>query len=196
MEELWAFNSETVVREVAGSSAPVVSGIGHETDVLLSDFAADLRAPTPSAAAELATPDRAELMLAVEGFRGQLRRIWRESSRQLRAELSAQQAALALASPRAQVNNARQRVDELLRRATSSARHLLALRRSAVAGLTQTLGAVGPQTVLARGYAVVRRAADDRVVRSVKQVKPGDGLSVRVSDGSFSARASDREQPA
>ncbi len=196
MEDLWAFNSETVVREVAGSSAPVVSGIGHETDVLLSDFAADLRAPTPSAAAELATPDRAELMLAVEGFRGQLRRIWRESSRQLRAELSAQQAALALASPRAQVNNARQRVDELLRRATSSARHLLALRRSAVAGLTQTLGAVGPQTVLARGYAVVRRAADDRVVRSVKQVKPGDGLSVRVSDGSFSARASDREQPA
>lgn len=188
MEDLWAFNADQVVRAVADSQAPVVSGIGHATDVLLSDFAADLRAPTPSAAAELATPDRAELAQAVAELRAQLGRIWLETGRQLRAELATQRAALALVSPRAQVDSARQRVDEFLRRMTSSLRHALALRKSAVAGMAQTLAAVGPETVLARGYALVRRSDDGRLVRSVEQVASDDRLKVRVSDGSFSAR--------
>lgn len=192
LEDLWAFNSEPVVRAVADSAAPVVSGIGHETDLLLSDLAADLRAPTPTAAAELATPDRRELAITVDELRGLLGRSWLETQRKLRAELRVQQAALERVSPRAQVANARQRVDELLMRAGSSVRHVLALRRAAVSGLAQTLGAVGPQAVLERGYAVVRRSADDRVVRSVEQVQENDQLQVRVSDGSFPARAGEQ----
>lgn len=191
MEDLWAFNTEQVVRAVVASAAPVVSGIGHETDLLLSDLAADLRAPTPSAAAELATPDRRELAMTVDELRGQLGRIWVETLRQLSGELRVQQAALERASPRSQVANARQRVDELLMRAGSGVRHALALRRAAVAGLVHTLAAVGPQAVLERGYAVVRRTADGRVVRSVEQVQLDDQLQVRVSDGSFAARASE-----
>ncbi len=191
LEDLWAFNIEAVVRAVAESAAPVVSGIGHETDLLLSDLAADLRAPTPSAAADLATPDRRELRTSVNELRGQLGRVWHDTYRQLRAELLLQRAALERASPRAQVANARQRVDELLMRAGSSVRHAVALRRAAVDGLVQTLGAVGPQAVLERGYAIVRRIEDDRVVRSVDQVHPEDLLQVRVSDGHFPARVTE-----
>lgn len=188
MEDLWAFNMEQVVRAVANSSAPVVTGIGHETDVLLADFAADLRAPTPSAAAELATPHRAELAITVDELRRRLGRIWAATRRQLRFELGTLRSALALLSPRAQVAGARQRLDELRFRGAAGLRHALALRKAAVGGLAQTLAAVGPETVLARGYAVVRRAQDQAVVRSVEQVQSDDRLRVRVSDGSFAAR--------
>lgn len=188
LEDLWAFNEEQVVRAVAGSTAPVVTGLGHETDVLLADFAADLRAPTPSAAAELATPDRAELSITVDVLRRQLGRIWASKHRQLSFELARQRSALAMLSPRAQIASSRQRLDELQRRARAGLRHDLALRAAAVRGLAKTLAAVGPQTVLDRGYAVVRRADDQAVVRSVGQVRSGERLRIRVSDGSLGAR--------
>lgn len=188
LEDLWAFNEEQVVRAVAGSAAPVITGLGHETDVLLADFAADLRAPTPSAAAELATPDRAELSIAVDQLRRQLGRIWTVKHRQLSFELARQRSALALLSPRAQIASARQRLDELQFRARAGLRHDLALRTAAVSSLAKTLAAVGPETVLARGYAVVRRADDQAVVRSVGQVRAEQRLRIRVSDGSFGAR--------
>ena len=192
MEDLWAFNTEEVVRGVVDSAAPVVTGIGHETDLILADFAADRQAPTPSAAAEIATPDQAELAAEVIEFRHRLARAWEERNRTLRYLIAEQQAALALASPRARVANARQRVDDLAHRATAAVRHGVALQRAALNGLIQTLGAVGPETVLARGYAVVRRIEDSAVVRSVAQVKTGDPLSVRVRDGSFDARVDGR----
>ena len=193
VEDLWAFNDERVVRAVVASKAPVVTGIGHETDVLLSDFAADLRAPTPSAAAEIATPDSDELTIEVHEMQMGLARAWAEYQLRLRTALQVQRSALELVSPQAKVDNARQRVDEYLHRATSAIRHEIALQSAAVAGLIQTLQAVGPDTVLARGYAVVRNSADGSVVRSVSQVSAGDELQVRVSDGEFGARATGKE---
>ncbi len=189
VEDLWAFNDERVVRAVVASKAPVVTGIGHETDVLLSDFAADVRAPTPSAAAEIVTPDSEELVIEVREMQMGLARAWTEYQLRLRTALQVQRAALELVSPQAKVDNARQRVDEYLHRATSAVRHEIALQSAAVAGLIQTLQAVGPDTVLARGYAVVRNSADGSVVRSVNQVSAGDELQVRVSDGEFGAQA-------
>ncbi len=190
VEDLWAFNDERVVRAVVASKSPVVTGIGHETDVLLSDFAADVRAPTPSAAAEIATPDSEELVIEVREMRMGLARAWADYQLRLRTALQTQRSALELVSPQAKVDNARQRVDEYLHRATSAIRHEIALQSAAVAGLIQTLQAVGPDTVLARGYAVVRNTADGSVVRSVSQVSAGDDLQVRVSDGDFGAQAS------
>jgi exodeoxyribonuclease VII large subunit len=189
VEDLWAFNDERVVRAVAASEAPVVTGIGHETDVLLADFAADIRAPTPSAAAEIATPDSEELRIEVSDMQIGLARAWKDYQRRLQVALQVQRTALELVSPQARVDNARQRVDEFLHRATSAIRHELALKTAAVGGLIQTLQAVGPDTVLARGYAVVRDSADGSVVRSVSQVSAGDELQVRVSDGDFGAQA-------
>lgn len=188
MEDLWAFNTEAVVRAVVASAAPVVTGIGHETDVHLADFAADRQAPTPSAAAEVATPDRAELASELSENRRRLARAWKQRREALLFEVAEQRAALALGSPQARIANARQRSDELARRLVAGVRHGLALRQAALRGVFQTLSAVGPETVLARGYAVVRRLSDGEVVRSIGQVTAGAPLAVRVSDGSFGAR--------
>ena len=189
VEDLWAFNDERVVRAVAESKSPIVTGIGHETDVLLADFAADVRAPTPSAAAEIATPDADELKIELAEMGIGLSRAWTDHKRRLQTALQAQRAALELVSPRARVASARQRVDELLHRATSSLRHEITLQRATVGELIHTLQAVGPNAVLSRGYAIVRHSRDRSVIRSVAQVSAGDEIEVRVSDGEFGARA-------
>ena len=189
LEDLAAFNSEAVARAVAASSAPVVSGVGHETDFTIADFAADKRAPTPSAAAEVATPDRIELAEDLAGARRAQQRAFSLTLQERRSALLGLQAGLQAASPRAVLANARQRVDDLGLRARRALETGLALRRASVRGLAQTLRAVGPAAVLARGYAVVQQLATGAVVRSVRQVSPGDPLQVRVHDGSFEAIA-------
>ena len=189
VEDLWAFNDEGVARAIAASQAPVVVGVGHETDVVIADFVADVRAPTPSAAAEIATPDRENLANELAEMRNTLEDEFSSYLRELRREYKDRQAALLMTSPRAQVANARQRVDEALYRATAAMRHGLDLRRAAVMGLAQTLHAVGPSAVLNRGYAVVTRVDDGVVVRSIGQVEPSDELNVRVSDGTFGVEA-------
>jgi exodeoxyribonuclease VII large subunit len=187
IEDLWAFNDEGVARAIANSSAPVISGVGHETDFVIADFVADRRAPTPSAAAEIATPDQRDLLLDVHraqaALAGALQGLLGEASRALEHARSD----LRRFSPHAQVVNARQKLDDLLRRSVAAIRHDLALRRTAISGLSQTLAAVGPPAVLARGYAVVTRASDKKVVRRTDQVSHGDRIDVQVSDGSFAA---------
>lgn len=186
MEDLAAFNQEDVARTVAAAEVPIVSGVGHETDFTIVDFVADVRSPTPSAAAELATPDRVEL--AVE-IRERVERLAGEFNRYLhdeRVELEALRRSLKAASPRAQLANARQRVDDLQRRALSALVHELSLRRSKLDGLRATLGAVGPPAVLARGYAVVTDEAGE-VVRGADMVKVGERIDVRLADGRLGA---------
>lgn len=190
MEDLWAFNDENVVRAVAASEAPVVTGIGHETDVILADFAADRRAPTPSAAAELATPDRVDLIQGLGEARLALARAFETHLGSRRRRLEAHQTTLRFVSPLARIVSSRQRVDEQLARAWRVLRHDIALRGAAVTGLIQTLHAVSPGLVLARGYSVVTRQDDGSVVRSVTQVASGDPLRVRVHDGEFGAEVS------
>jgi exodeoxyribonuclease VII large subunit len=194
IEDLWAFNDEGVARAIAASEVPVVTGIGHETDILIADFVADVRAPTPSAAAEVATPDRIVLVEELGDVALGLGRIFRERLWHSRRALDELLSVLGMVSPRMQVASARQRVDELLLRTMAAVRHNLALRRAAVDGASQTLRAIGPLEVLARGYAVVKRTADDAVVRSVKQVDAGDELEVRVSDGIFEAEVADTKK--
>jgi exodeoxyribonuclease VII large subunit len=191
MEDLWAFNDEAVVRAVAASEVPVVSGVGHETDLILTDFAADLRAPTPSAAAEVATPDRMKLLLELQEIRQFLVRMFSDQVRELRWQLSERKTALLRASPVFRVLNAKQQVDDLFERAVYAIRHQLALREAAITGLTQTLRVVAPTAVLARGYALVRKEEDGSIVRSVMQVRSGEALKVQVSDGEFKASAED-----
>lgn len=194
LEDLWAFNDEQVVRAVAGSAAPIVCGVGHDTDFVLADFAADLRAATPSAAAELATPNRIELAAQVSGLRRETADEFRVTLRSLRKGLRAVQATLERASPRAQLAGAVQRVDDSSRRLARAGSHLVALRRSAVSGLTQALRAVGPAKVLARGYAVVSLTKRGAIVRSIRQIEGGEALTIRVRDGIFDAEASRRRR--
>lgn len=190
MEDLAAFNQEKVARAVADCEIPVVTGVGHETDFTLVDFVADLRAPTPSAAAELAVPDRQELMASRRDLQSRLEQWLDRRLSDERMQLQGVQRSLTAASPRAQLANARQRVDDLSRRAAASLRHELSLRRSALEGSMATLAAVGPPAVLRRGYALVTVESGE-VVRSVGQVTSGQRINVRVADGRLQAEVDD-----
>jgi exodeoxyribonuclease VII large subunit len=187
IEDLWAFNDERVVRAVAESKIPVVSGIGHETDLVLVDFAADLRAATPSAAAEVATPDRTTLLDAIRRLAGEISAWFEANLEERRAELSELHTRLLRSSPRSAIASALQRGDELSLRALAALRHKLALAGAGARGLAQTLQAVGPQAILARGYAIVVRQPEGHLVNSIHQIVTGDILEVRVQDGEFGA---------
>ena len=189
LEDLWAFNDESVVRAVANSEAPVVSGIGHETDLILTDFAADVRAPTPSAAAEIATPDRHDLQMDIQEIGDRLSKSFTDQLLELRWQLLERKTALVRVSPHTKVLNAMQHVDDLFQRITATLRHGILLRKAALDGLAQTLRVIGPSSVLARGFALVSKEEDGSIVRSVKQISVGDLLTVRVSDGRFEAVA-------
>lgn len=191
LEELWAFNDEQVARAVAASRIPVICGVGHETDFSLADFAADRRAPTPSAAAELATPDRAELAQQVRALRARLARALEVDLARRRERLQEQARLLHRLSPALRLSQARQRLDDLTERAGRAIRHRVAVSKERLAGLTGRLEGVSPLATLERGYAIVRRAADGLIVRSPPQVAGGDILRVRVRDGEFGAKVWD-----
>jgi len=189
LEDLWAFNDERVVRAVAASAAPVISGVGHETDFTLCDFAADLRAPTPTAAAELATPlTIADLALELRAVGERLRLLLEDRIAVSNADLADLTHRLRFVSPQRRLESERQRLDELAGRAMRGLSHHLALGGERLDGMRRRLEALDPQRVLGRGYAIVTRRADGALVASVRHVKPGDAISVRLADGSFGAR--------
>ena len=188
VEDLWAFNSEAVVRAIAATAAPVVAGIGHETDFTLADLAADLRAPTPSAAAEMATPDQRELR---QGLDRKSQRLADTLALQIHSRHSAlveMDARFHGLSPRSQLQSARQRLRHLSRQALSGARNTLRLRRRDVQRIGQALSTLGPETTLARGYAIVTRAETAEIVRRAGTLSMGEALDVRVAEGRFAAK--------
>ncbi len=192
LEDLWAFNDERVARAVTASRVPVICGVGHETDFSLADFAADVRAPTPSAAAELVAPDRRELHAQVVMLSAALTAALQGAIEEQRWKLAEQTQALKHLSPAAQLAQARQRVDDLLGRTEAAVRHDLTLRYERLGGLIGRLAGVSPLGTLERGYAIVRHTGADgmgAVVRSVAQVASGDALAIRVADGEFEATA-------
>lgn len=188
IEDLWAFNDERVVRAIVASPVPIISGVGHETDFTLADFAADLRAPTPTAAAELATPNRADLLAGLADLQSQLQRNLRVNLADWRWQLSHTRSRLASLSPQARVRTDRQRIDNLALRTSQAIHHSLQLHRAALSSQEHRLAALHPLAMLQRGYAVVTRA-DGNIVRSINQVQPGDPLTIQVSDGIFGAHA-------
>lgn len=187
IEDLWGFNDERVARAIAASQAPVICGVGHETDFTIADFVADLRAPTPTAAAELATPNRIDLKNDLDEMVQRLGRAAQAGLTHSRRELDRLESRLALRSPRARIRSDRQRLDELQRRGAVALRHRTQLQRAHLQGLEQRLLALNPLAVLSRGFAVVTRP-DGQLVRSTAQAQAGDRLHVTVSDGRFGVR--------
>ncbi|MFQ5409930.1 MAG: exodeoxyribonuclease VII large subunit, partial [Anaerolineales bacterium] len=194
IEDLWAFNDESVARAIFGAKTPIVSGVGHETDFTIADFVADVRAPTPSAAAEIATPDQREVRQRIDSLLTSLADTVTEAITHRRWALAEQQATLWGLSPRAQLAAARQRVAGLAYRALLALRHSLRLQRERVHGLQQALAGLGPPATLARGYAIVTRAGTRDVVRAVDDVTAGEQLDVRVADGQFGATVNQNDE--
>ncbi|MBM4406835.1 MAG: exodeoxyribonuclease VII large subunit [Chloroflexi bacterium] len=188
MEELWAFNDERVARAIYGCRVPVVSAVGHETDFTIADYVADLRAPTPSAAAEIVVPDRRELKDRVRTFEGLLHEALTARVEGAREQVRTHELRLARLAP--DVAMRRQRVDELTRAATAVMRRELALWREQIKGRMTQLGALHPGNTLNRGYALVEQALSGALVTKRAQVASGDALYVQVSDGRFAAQVS------
>ena len=187
IEDLWAFNDERVVRAVALSEVPVICGVGHETDFTLCDFAADLRAPTPTAAAELAT------QFTIQDLAGTISNLQSRMAQSVAEYLNVQKSVLfslltqmKYVSPERRILSERQHVDELARRAYSALFHQIQLQAAHIKGMQRRLEALNPSAVLARGYAVVTRREDGRIVSRVSEAS--EEMKVRVSDGEFEVR--------
>jgi exodeoxyribonuclease VII large subunit len=184
IEDLWAFNDERVARAIFAAQHPVISGVGHETDFTIADFVADLRAPTPSAAAELATPDMAEVHASLRASEITLRSEMLALIEQKRWRIQMLSRALTHLSPQARLNNDRQRLDGQVARLERAMANRLERARGRLRLAEVGLTAVSPLATLARGYAIVWRA-EGQIVRHVAEVNAGDRLSVQVSDGRF-----------
>ncbi len=182
LEDLWAFNDARVVRAIAASPIPVITGVGHETDTTLADYAADLRAPTPTAAAVLATPDVADLSASLRHL---TRRLWETIAGKLttdRSRLTTMERRLARRSPGIRLRTDRQQLDTLNQRTVRIMGSRLQARHLGLNALRARLEALNPKAVLARGYTILTTPAG-HIVRSPSDVVPGQHLSARLATG-------------
>lgn len=184
IEELWAFNEEAVAQAVAASRIPVISAVGHETDFTICDFAADLRAPTPSAAAELAVPDQQQLIRRVAQLEQNARRAVAAGVQDAAKRLEAVRAKRCLSTPLFYVEEQAMRLDYITKAFVSAAQMQTARADRRLAAAASKLDALSPLKVLSRGYAI-GYGADGRVVKSTADVAPGDSLDWRLSGGSI-----------
>ncbi len=187
-EDLWAFNDEAVARTIFAARHPVICGVGHETDFTIADFVADVRAPTPSAAAELCVPDIAEIQSYVLGLEGLLHTAIQRNLGEHQASLAALERNLRHLGPLARVNNVLQHLDSLVNRLDNVMSRRMERAYTRLNLAQRQLEAVGPLATLQRGYAIVRKG-DGAIVRRVDQVEGGDRLKVMVSDGEFDVNA-------
>ncbi len=217
LDDLWAFNEEAVVRAIVGHGRPVVSGVGHETDVTLADFAADVRAPTPSAAAELVVPDRTEMSDVVAGLGRRGRAALDRRLTTMEVGLANDRRALVHLHPAARLATARERAGLLLDRATVASAGRIRAAESRLAASWQrapmlvgarldggaarlgaaggALSALGPQATLDRGYAIVRRRSDGRILRDPTDAPSGTALTIRLARGEIDAAATPSDGP-
>jgi len=165
LEDLWAFNEEVVARAIAASEIPIISAVGHEIDFTISDFVADLRAPTPSAAAELVVPRRDELQNTIENYK----------TRISQALLSG-------------VNSTRQFLDEALSKLSKNLRHTLELMNSRLKEVSGKLGALSPLSVLKRGFSITYKLADNKIIKTRKELVAGDKIKTRLASGEVISR--------
>lgn len=218
MEDLWAFNEEVVARAIYDSDIPVISAVGHEPDVTIADFVADLRAPTPSGAAELAVPDRAEYALSVRTLDTRLRtaahkqiEVWRQRLTTLQERLELRTPANYIAEKRllldqmtdrlcaalpARLTREEQKLTVLRQRLLTAGQGGLHRRRLRFAQTVATLDAISPLRVLARGYAVATKGKRGAVVTDAAALKAGDTLHIRFAKGAANCRVTDTEEEA
>ena len=191
-EDLWAFNEEPVARAIARSHIPVISAVGHEPDVTISDYVADVRASTPSNAAELAVPDARQEEQRLEGLTVRLRQAMEAQVQLRRRELLRLQQSRVLRNPVAVVDDQRMRLDGMQHRLALALERTLRQGRVELAGLAGSLDAMSPLKVLGRGYAIARY--QNQAVTTVHQVSTGDDVDVMVADGVLHCRVEEKEE--
>jgi len=194
IEDLWAFNDELVGRALASSSIPTVSGIGHETDTTIVDFVADVRAPTPSAAAEIAVPDQESLRLSLQSADMALRSAAQVTINARHEALARASSRLRVSSPQRAVRDSQQRVDERVARLNVALTRYRTRLGERLMSRRAALEAANPQAILARGYAIVRRAGDPTPLRHPEDAPPGTRLDISVQGGYLHARVEGEDE--
>lgn len=189
MEDLWSFNEEVVVRAIAASKIPIISAVGHETDFSLADFAADVRAATPSQAAELAVPDRDELKRYVVRMQRQLAQMARRELNERRLRLQACQKNKLLQRPELLLADRRQRLDNLINKLRQCLDENITVKNHQLSLALEKLSVLNPAKTLQRGFALVEHGG--KIVTRVQEVKKGDKLQLTFSDGKVSVVAAD-----
>ncbi len=187
IEDLWAFNEERVAYAIAASETPVIAAVGHETDFTIADFVADLRAPTPTAAAVAAAPDRWELLGQIRQTYSQLHRQAQDSVAKRHEQLAEARRRLQRAAPLRQIDIARQRLDDAQERLPRALIQILRQRKERLAFSAARLESLNPSSVLSRGYSIVQRA-DGAVVTAPQQASPDERLLVRAAGGKYAVR--------
>ncbi len=191
LEDLWSFNEEVVARAIRACRVPVITGVGHEVDTTIADFAADMRAPTPSGAAELVVPDRREWLRALAAVRERLTAGWARGGSARRQRLAWLARRLELTHPRTRLAVRAQRLDELEGRLARALRRELRTARTRLNAAARTLHAVSPLATLERGYTIVV-GPDGRLVRRACDVAVGDAIEARTVEGSYRATVTSR----
>ncbi len=190
-EDLWAFNDEQLARTVAASDIPIISAVGHEIDFCICDFAADMRAPTPSAAAELAVPDTEELLDSINNDISRLRSILAGRIDYEKMRLKAINSSKALSSPMYQIELRAQRADMLSSRIESAVQSVSAEKASRLTAAAARLSALDPMKVLARGYCAASR--ENQYISSAAQTSVDDAITLSFSDGRVNCIVTDTE---
>lgn len=185
IEDLWAFNEEILARAVFDSRIPIISAVGHETDYTICDFVADLRAPTPSAAAELAVPDVLELKSELISNKQYIYNLVKNRINSEKNKLNAIERSGALKDPILKINDSRRNLLFLSERLSDVAQKTIDTNKIKFSRLAGKLDALSPLKVISRGYALV--SSDKGIVKSVENINTGDSLSIELSDGSLKA---------
>lgn len=182
IEDLWAFNDERVAHAIFGSQIPVISAVGHEPDVTISDFVADVRASTPSNAAEIAVPDHEALRQLLDSFEAAMHLALSRQLKSARNHLDLLSQRSCLQTPAAYIQQKQRELDTLSQRMDAAQQHYLYAKKQGFMTLTAKIDAMSPLKVLSRGYAMVQKK-NEEVMRSVRQTEAGECLKITLSDG-------------
>jgi exodeoxyribonuclease VII large subunit len=192
LEDLWAFNDETVARSIFTSRIPVISAVGHEIDYTIADFVADLRAPTPSAAAELVVQNKENLIYTVNTLLTRLQNTLVNFISRLKE--TAEQYTLRLQDPRKRISELQQRIDDLQHRFITVFQHYLEKKRYQLEAAVGKLNSLSPLALLARGYAICRNATTLQVIKAVSEIELGEDVLVRISKGELRCEIKEKRE--
>ncbi len=194
IEELWAFNEESVAREIFSSGIPVISAVGHETDFTIADFVADKRAATPSEAAELVVPDSREIEKNLRSLELRTRQNLFKAIEYYRKRLESIEKSILFRKPTERINQYRQTLDELKRSIVAEITHLVTVQSKSLQALMGKLDALSPLAILERGYSISSKLPEGKIVRSITDISVGDTLKVLFKDGAAVSEVKEKEK--
>ena len=194
IEELWAFNEERLARAIYASRIPIISAVGHETDFTISDFVADLRAPTPSGAAEMAIPDKESLVKHLLLLQGKVNQFMGHNLELKKQKCQNLVESLKYQSPMNKILQHMQTVDDLYNRLKLNMKHILTINENIFTKYKEKIITLSPKSVLSRGYSICLKMPEREVVKNIRQIERDNQIEVIIQDGTISANVSGKEE--